>query len=396
MPLSKPSPQDSGARPISFVLVDNTNTSGSISPNHSLTLYIRPEDLTRTDSSRLNAQQTLGGTIWADNFGPGMPTINIAGHTGWRRPGDPRTEDGADDGVDRFAKLKRQVFTQWHSLRQLAINAGKDPDASIQLQFVDHLDNFASVVAPLSFVLRRSRSRPLLMQYQIAMIVLSDFSVAAGSTIATPPPPTSLSRFAQAVQSILASVAAIVAKINSVRSFIDASIATPIAQFMQVTALVFSAVMTAINAIQGVTNSLIAVARLVAQCGVNIFRTLAAIVGLPSFIKGQLMQLAGAYSNVLCVLKNVFKQQLLYPAYDPLFGSSNCSSTSGGRPPSALAGLNPFQYTHPQQVPDAVVASTQAQATMRAMASTDIVRSPPTLAQVGATARVAAAGIVST
>jgi hypothetical protein len=392
MPVAPPSPQDSGARPISFVLVDNNDPSGPINITRAVNLYIRPEDLTRSDSSRLNAQQTLGNTIWADNFGRGMPTINISGHTGWRRPTGQYVTGG--DGVDRFKKLKDQVFTQWHALRQLAIKSGNDPDASIQLQFVDQLDQFACLVAPLSFVLRRSRARPLLMQYQISMIVLSE-------QIASPPSAavkglTGPQKTATALNSILDSIRKITAALAQVRAFIDSSIVTPIANFMQQTAVLFSAVMTAVNSVQGVTDSLIAVARLTAQCGVNIFRSLAAVAGLPSFIKGQIMEVAGAFSNVLCVIENVFRQQLLYPAYDPLFGSSNCSSTSGGRPPSALAGLNPFQYTHPQQVPDAVVASTQAQSVMHAMASTDIVRTPPTLAQIGATAGAASVGIRAT
>ena len=394
MPLSPPSPQTSAARPILFVLKDNTNTAGAISIDNTVQLYIRPEDLTRTDSSRLNAQQTLGDTIWADNFGAGMPTINIAGHTGWRRPNDLCTIDSLHDGIDRFIKLKKVIFTNWHAQRQLALKSGNDPDASIQLEFVDHLDRFACVVAPMSFVLRRSRSRPLLMQYQISMIVLND-------QIALPPvvgtyPLTGPQKTATAFDSILASINAITAKIASVRAFIDNSIATPIAAFLSKTAQVFAAVMNAINAVQGVTHSLIAVARLAAQCGVNIFRSLAAITTLPNLIRRQIMELGGAFSNILCVLENALVAPQIYADYDPLFGSSNCSSTSGGRPPSALAGLNPFQYTHPQIVPDAVVATIYAQSTMRQVAAIDVVRSPPSLPQIGSIAAVVAAGILVT
>ena len=390
MSVLPPSSQKSGDRPISFVLVDNTDTGGSITVDNTVQLYIRPEDLTRTDSSRLNPQQTLGNTIWADNFGPGMPTINIAGHTGWRYVADNSCE--LNDGIKRFLKLKNVIFTKWHAQRQVAIKAGNDPDAAVQLQFVDQLDRFACVVAPMSFVLRRSRSRPLLLQYQISMIVTND--QIALPVVVTTPTLTGTQKVATAVGSILASINAITAQINSVRSFIDNSIATPIAAFLSKTAAVFRAVMTAVNAVQGVTNSLIAVGRLAAQCGVNIFRSLAAVVGLPNLIRQQIMQLAGAFSNILCVIENVLVSPQIYPDYDPLFGSSNCSSTSGGRPPSALAGLNPFQYTNPQVVADPVVATVQAQATMRQIAATDVVRSPPTLAQLGSIAAVVAAGIL--
>ena len=64
--MTAPTSQKAGVRPISFVLVDgNAGTTVSIS------LSIRPEDLTRTEPTTATAQRTLGGA-WVDNFGPGM------------------------------------------------------------------------------------------------------------------------------------------------------------------------------------------------------------------------------------------------------------------------------------------------------------------------------------
>lgn len=396
-----PSSQKSGIRPISFVLVDNSNPTGSILASNALTLYIRPEDLTRGDTSRINVQQTLGGVAWADNFGPGVPTINISGHTGWRPPADIAL--GTDDGVARFKKLKDQVFNNWHARRKIAIQNGKDPDTTVQLQFADQLDSITAVVAPMNFVLRRSRSRPLLMQYQISMIVTQDNIATSRSVVQSIGNLSTASGALSAAQkvsaglaSLASSINAITAQINLVKTYVDGSIASPIAQFMLATGSVFNAVMDGVNSIQGVTNSLIAVGQLTAQCGVNIFRSLAAVAGLPQFIKGQLMGIAGAYTNAFCVLINVFSQQLLYPAYQPLYGSSNCSSTSGGGPPSALAGLNPFQYTNPQQTFDSVTASSQAQVAMKSMANTDVVRTPPSLSTIGNVAGTAAAGLTRT
>src|SRR3546814_1488395 len=88
-----------------------------------------------------------------------------------------------------------------------------------------------------------------------------------------------------------------------------------------------------------------------AQAGVNLFRTVAAVANLPSQIRSRLMQVAGAYSNIYCVLRNALRQQLFYEDYNPLFGASNCSSTSGGRPISSLAGKNPFYSVVPTQRP---------------------------------------------
>jgi hypothetical protein len=396
---SAPSSQQSGVRPISFVLVDNSNPNGSILASNTLTLYVRPEDLTRGDTSRLNVQQTLGGTVWADNFGPGVPTINISGHTGWRRPDDPSL--GSDDGVARFKKLRDQVFTNWHERRQVAIQNGKDPDATVQLQFADQLDSIAAVVAPMNFDLRRSRARPLLMQYQIRMIVTQDniaqprITQSVGNLTNSRATLTTAQKISAGLASLNSSINDITSLSIQVRTYVDGSIAGQIFQFMTQTAAVFNAVIQGFSSPFGLTNSLISTAQLTANCGVNIFRSLASIAVL-QFSKAPLMEISESYSNAACVLANVFPAQPTYPDYRPLYGSSNCSSTNGGSPPSIFAGLNPFQFTNPQQVPDAIVSSLQATAAMQNMASTDIVLSPPSIAVIGNIASTAAAGLTST
>ncbi|HEX5678796.1 MAG TPA: hypothetical protein VFX91_12595, partial [Alcanivorax sp.] len=112
---------------------------------------IRPEELTVIEPSRAAVQQTLGGA-WLDNFGPGIKSVNIGGHTGWR------ALYGDEDGFALFKRLNNTVFRLWHAKRAAAIEAGRDPDL-IQLVFVDELDELVYVVAPLSFQLRRSKSR---------------------------------------------------------------------------------------------------------------------------------------------------------------------------------------------------------------------------------------------
>lgn len=391
IPATAPSSQKSGDRPISFVLVDQTNTDSAISPDTTLTLYVRPEDLTRTDPSRINPQQTLGGVTWADNFGPGIPIINISGHTGWRPTLDPA--GGADDGPARFIKLKNQVFSNWHARRQVAIENGKDPDVSVQLQFADQLDNFASVVAPLSFVLRRSRTRPLLMQYQISLLVLND-NIAQPAT-ATTPTPTTAQQQSAGVTSLGNSSSTISSLAPNIQNYVDPSISTPLAQFMNQSANVINAVQAGVNSAVGVTASLVTLGNTVCGCGANIFRALAFMTASPYQTKAVLMSLAAAYINALCVLENVFSLPLIFEDYSPLFGSSNCSSTSGGRPQSVFLGLNPFQYTNPQITPDAVTVTPVAQDVMQAMISTDVVLSPPTLLTIGSTAQAAATGLMS-
>jgi len=155
-----PTSQKAGFRPISFLL--SNGVTGTLT---SIDLLIRPEELTRSAPSRLSATQTFGGA-WVDNFGPGLVGINIAGHTGWR--------GGLfADGFELFQELKTTVFDQWHSQRAAAVAAGQDP-AQIQLIFSDALDANVDIVVPNVFTLRRNRTRPLLMMYQIGMTVVGE------------------------------------------------------------------------------------------------------------------------------------------------------------------------------------------------------------------------------
>lgn len=88
------------------------------------------------------------------------------------------------------------------------------------------------------------------------------------------------------------------------------------------------------------------------------------------------MQVAGAYSNIYCVLRNALRQQIYYEDYNPLFGASNCSSTSGGRPISSLSGQNPFYSVVPTQRPLPVAVNGSAQDGLRTLANNDPVLSP--------------------
>jgi hypothetical protein len=320
--------------------------------------------------------QTLGGA-WADNFGPGIDQISISGHTGWRR------RDGSNlDGQERFTQLKAQVFDEWHARRRDAIRNGQDPD-TVQLIFADALDNFAVVVLPGSFTLRRSRSRPLISQYQIAMTVL-DQNIDQAQYLT----PVTTSKSANGLEalgldSLTASIGEINGYIGDIQNFVDKTIAAPVKSFMDQTARLYGAVRGSIAKIDGLAGSLISVAQMTAKAGINIFRTLAAVASIPGHIKSRLMQIAGAYSNIFCVLKNALHQQIYYPDYSPLFGSSNCSSTSGGRPISSLSGQNPFYSVVPTRDPLPISLSSGAQTNLRALASSDPVLAPMSTSSIG-------------
>lgn len=157
-------------RPIGFA-----GTGGFFSFN------IRPEELTRYEPSRLAVQQTLGGA-WVDGFDRGIITIKIQGHTGWRgfTPGSAQDAVGNPlttglPGELQFAQLRASSFLNWHAERARIVAGGGDPSV-VELIFIDTLNGFTDLVAPKSFTLRRSKSRPLLMMYTIEMLVLQDLA----------------------------------------------------------------------------------------------------------------------------------------------------------------------------------------------------------------------------
>jgi len=380
--LAPPSSQKAGDRPISFLLDDQS--IGGTSARAFVDLVIRPEDLTRTDPSRINVQQTLGGA-WADNFGAGIPQITISGTTGWRR-----TEGDGDDGVARFQRLKEQVFDQWHKNRATAAATGTNPD-NVKLIFSDALDNFSVVVAPMSFVLRRSKSRPLLCQYQIAMTVLEGDALG--------PSLFGFDSFLDAgilesvgLDSLTASVNAITSAINGVNGWVQGTLVAPVQSFMNQTARLYGAVRGAISAGSGIVGSLISVAQMSAQAGVNLFRTLAAVANIPQQAKAALMSMAGAYSNIYCILRNALRQQIYFQDYSDLYGASNCSSTSGGRPISSLAGVNPFYNAVPTSGVSPVTLTQGAQNSMRTIANSDPVLAPLSTAAIDSAMQTVAGG----
>lgn len=352
-----------------------------------VSLYIRPEDLTRTDPARTNVHQTLGGA-WADNFGIGLRTITISGHTGWKVGSSPKNNEQRD-GIGRFIELYENVFKQWHERRQAAINEGKNPD-DVKLIFADQLDEFSFVVAPQNFTLRRSKSRPLLCQYQIVLTVLSERldDVRDGDA------PTPEERERTGLDSMLASVRELADHARDIKDHIDGKVVTPVRKFMDRTVEVYETVSDAVRAADDIADSLITVAQTTAAAGANIFRTIGIVFELPTYAKARVMEVASAYTNIFCVMRNALRSRSFYPDYTPLFGASNCSSTAGGDPISPLAGTNPFYIYAPNSPQLPIQMSEQAQASLQALATTDVVLSPMTEAELTAALFDVAEGMV--
>lgn len=338
---------------------------------------IRPEDLSRSEPSLQTTVQTFGGAYMED-FGKGVSTIQISGHTGWR---GGQTEDG----IASFMKLRDVVWNRWHNDREAAVAAGRHPD-DVKLVFADGLDDITAVVAPGSFSLKRSKSRPLLMMYQISMTVLSDrIEAELKDPLDLSGNPVTGGGLAGGISSLKSSISTLRNAASSVRGWIDSAIANPVQGFLMQSTAIFSKVVgyasEARGFISGTASQLIGVASDIAQVGRNAFNTFNAVAGIPTFIKHQISSVTAAYENAFCVMRNVFKIRPQYADYSGLYGASNCSSTSGGSPLSAYEGQNPFETIIPVTVMPTTVG-TAARANIDVMKAIDPVLAPISVSEV--------------
>lgn len=389
MILGTPSSQEQQVAPIGFALDDPTSTGSTL---RVLTLAIRPQELSRAEPSRSTVHQTLGGA-WVDGFGAGLPQISINGHTGWHRfYGGAPGLDNAEDGADRFYALREQVFDRWHQRRERAVKLGMDP-STVRLLFVDGLHETTHVVVPMQFALQRSRSQPLLHRYSISMVAIGspDDGVLL-STFGTALDPIARGPLlAAGLASMQASTDVITRAIGSVRSWIDKTLGGPALGFMRSSAALFGRVQDAARGVNGIADSLILVARDVARAGQNVFHSVAAVVGIPGQVRARAMEIAAAYRNIFCVLRNAISGASYYEDYRPLYGASNCSSTSGGS-----LGRFPTSNTFSETATPgagAVAVPTEARASLSVLASADPVNAPMDTQTMAALMTSAQAGI---
>lgn len=365
--------QRAPVRPISFVL-DNFGFLGD-----PVTLPIRPEDLTRNEPSRISVHQTLGRGVtgWVDNFGEGLPSVTISGTTGWRY--QPAL---GLDGYGSFDALNTLVAHRYHEAKQDAIDTGRDP-AGVKLLFVDLLDGFAWSVAPTQFVLRRSKSRPLLYQYNISLQAVST-SIDGGLQLFTPDF-GGLSAGLRSLGGVIGdlarfrdTVAGLVNRAVSLVNGVTAPIGALARDFLTTTGQVFSLVSSTVGSVTGgfnsVANGLIGIASDLAQSGVNIFRTLSSIAGLPGSVQAALSAVGSAFNEAYCIFRNSLRPRAVYEQFEGIYGASNCSSTTGGRAPSIYSDRNTFSEIQPDRA--AITPTGSGLSSLMSLKSVDTVLSP--------------------
>lgn len=367
--------QKAEVRPISF-LFHNTATG---TPPTKIDLVIRPESLTRTEISRTQVHQTLGSG-WVDNWGEGVPTVQISGTTGWGQGNRP-------NGQAEFIRLHEEIFKRWHRERAEAIKRGFDPD-KVKLIFCDDLDSFTWVVAPMNFVLQRSKSRPLLSQYQIHMTFLSDGvedRATASSLLLGSSPTGVLADFQASLSSAMAKINAFVGQIKGAIGAYLGPIRQAVSTFTALTASALGFVQGVISAGMSVvttaTGAAIEVAANLARAAGNVTSIIQSVVTLPHRVKAEFAKVSAAFRNAFCVIRNMLRLRGKLPNYDDLYGASTCSSTAGGRPISVYDTKNPFPVLLPVETNAARVSASGAQALSR-VAGMDSLR-PSSLSQIG-------------
>ncbi|ENQ1546128.1 hypothetical protein ACEOHC_003940 [Salmonella enterica] len=375
---SRPTDQRAGVKPIAFTL---QTANGLSTP---VTLKIRPEDLTRTETQRTTTTQTQGRGIigWVDHFGEGLPTLSISGHTGWRT-----AQGSGEDGAQAFETLNQLIMHEYPDAVQNAINAGQDP-SQVRLIFVDMLDNFSWVVVPQQFVLRRSKSRPLLFQYTMQLqcistdldnplMILPFSGTIAGGLRALNGVISTFEEFGQDVENWIQQAV-------SLKDKMVAPVASAVRTFTQGANRIFRTVngviSTGKNAVNSTANSLINIASDVAKVGMNLSRTLANVQDLPQDLRHAMMRVTGAYSEAWCIFNNSLRPRKSYQNYDGLFGASNCSSTTGGNQPSAYANTNAFALLNDKQSPVTITAA--ARSSISELGNADPVLAPMSLGEV--------------
>lgn len=332
----RPPPQKN--RPIGFYLTGGPGLPARIN------LPIRPEELTRTDTSRLQVNQTLGGA-WADSFGAGLAKISMSGHCGWR---------GAFflPGEEAFHSLRSMVFQSWHDRREATAKAGQDP-TQVRLYYADTLNDIRCEVAPLSFALRRSKTSPLLFRYQISLIVMDEgIGGVAGVLDAITRALSNPLRFLAGITglgNIIATVGSLIQDgLTMLRLARDAAVYVA-GLGLSILGQVQSVAQEFRGSFDGANNLLLTTARRYSTAARNAFWALAATPTLSNQDRATLMGVAAGFQDAACTMATSFNTGRYFTSYEDLFGASNCSSTAGGRSWSTYAEerSNPFKALFP-------------------------------------------------
>jgi hypothetical protein len=362
-------PSSQQNKPISFILLEDGN------PIAEQDLIIRPEEMTRQEPSRNNVQNTLGGA-WIDSFGPGVASITLNGHTGWRGT-------ASEDGFAIFKRLRETVFVQWHSARAAREQSLRDPD-DVQLVFVDQLNDFASVVSPQQFQLRRHKSRSLLSQFQISLVELGPFDKVRAKELQDPivaaiDNPRRQKLAQESVKQTVKKNKGLLGEISAGIAGLTSGAATAATRVLELSNKLLVKVDEiageAVENIDTASRPLLIAADAIHKASANAFAIMAMPSNIAAHAKHTLMRISGNLMDARCNLKNGFDRLFEFPDFSDVFGASMCSSTGGGRPHSPWAEENPFLRIFPATSP-VVTIDSSAQSAIGTLSALDGVNTP--------------------
>ncbi len=279
-----------------------------------------------------------------DAFDRGISSIKLNGHCGWRG-------SFLLSGEDAFAALQTVCFDAWHDRRKACLDAGTDP-SEVELIYTDDLDQIDLVVAPRSFMLRRSKSSPLLMNFSIDLISLGPAGGAKSlidqiiSALSNPlrwlAGVTGLGGTIGELQAIYSDATTLY---GAASGAVQSLIGTGIGLFQQIQSVAQSAQ----GLFTGGNASLLSVGLLYSQAAANALAALEPDPGLPAELLIPAAVLPSLFNEAYCNMANSFTSDAEIAIYDAMLGASGCSSTGGGDPasPFVMSGTNPFESLLP-------------------------------------------------
>lgn len=125
---------------------------------------VRPDTWKLKRPSRSTTTHTAA-SAFLDDFGPGVPTLVMAGSTGWSDP--------AELGGLVAIQLLEAFLLEYLNRRKRTAEAGGDPD-TVHLLYLDALNLEAFLVYVADFQIDRSKNSPLLYFYTVQFTVLRD------------------------------------------------------------------------------------------------------------------------------------------------------------------------------------------------------------------------------
>lgn len=146
---------------------------------HALVLPANVETLQAPHPMRTTLTQTITGA-YIDNFGAGIPILQLSGHTGWQvwqsGPIPPGRYNGAPvNGFAAFQHLYYDIILYYFLL--CSYQGSQQPN--VRCEIVNAIDdNFWVVVPTGEFTPLRNKARPLLYQWSASFIVLQDLAHA--------------------------------------------------------------------------------------------------------------------------------------------------------------------------------------------------------------------------